>query len=204
MSIFQKKKSSVFFELQSAKGSPETVDATDALEPTIDSTFIQPKGELVDRGLICNSPWPSQQVAGGRWGEGSLMLELRGSGTAGTAPTLGDVFTSLLGTEYTNVADTVNGVGTTTTFTATAGTYNVGQLLRVEIGSGYEVRRVSAVTGQDVTVNRAFSQAPADTAVIAAGVCYLHLGTEGVSYGTLDQYLDGLRQGRRTLHYPNQ
>lgn len=193
MSIFQKNNSTAYAALQSAKGSAATIAATHAIDLTQDSGFVQPKGDLVDRGLIRGGRWPSQQVAGGRWGEGGLTLELRGSGTAGTAPEFAPLVETLLGTEYTNAADTVSGTGTTTTLTATSGTYYVGQLLRVQIGSGYEVRRVSAVDGQDLTFSRAFSQAPADEAIIAAGVSYLHLGTEAAQYLTLDQYLDGMR-----------
>jgi len=193
MAIYQKKKTTAYAGIQSAKGSPATITDAMAIDPTMESSFVQPKGEQIDRGLIRGSRWPSLQAAGGRWGEGSLTLELRGSGTAGTAPEFSALLETLLGTEYTNVADTINGAGTTTTLTATSGTYHVGQLLRVEIGSGYEIGRVSAVSGQDLTFTEAFSQAPADGDAIAAGVCYLHLGTEDHQYLTLDQYLDGLR-----------
>jgi len=193
MSIFRKKMSTIYAKLQSTKGTAETVANDDVLLWLNDTTFVQPKSELVDRGIGPTGSWPSSVYAVGRWGEGSVALELRGSGTAGTEPEYSPLLETLLGTKYTNSADTVNGAGTTTTLTATSGSYNVGQLIRVEIGSGYEVRRISAVSGQDITVDRAFSEAPTDGAVIAAGVTYLHLGTEAVQYFTLDQYLEGFR-----------
>ena len=193
MAIFQKKKSTVYAVIQSAKGTAAAITDASALDPTMDSSFVQPKGEQIDRGLIRGSRFPSQQVAGGRWGEGSLTLELRGSGTAGTAPEFAPMLETLLGTAQSNIADVVDGAGTTTTFDPTALTLVVGQLVRVEIGEGYEVRRVTDFTTGTATVDRAFSEAVASGAVISAGVSYFHEGTEAVKYLTLDQYLDGLR-----------
>jgi len=193
MAIFQKKKTTAYAVIQASKGTAATITNSSAIDPTMESSFVQPKGEQIDRGLIRGSRWPSQQVAGGRWGEGSLSLELRGSGTAGTEPEFAPLLETLLGTEHANAADTVNGSGTTTTFTPTTLTLIVGQLVRVEIGGSYEVRRVTDFTGGVATVDRAFSGAVADGATISAGVSYLHLGTEALQYFTLDQYLDGLR-----------
>lgn len=193
MAIFQKKKTTVYALMQVAKGTAATITGASAIDPTMESSFVQPKGEQIDRGLIRGSRYPSKQVAGGRWGEGSLTLELRGSGTAGTPPEFAPFLETLLGTELTNAADTVAAGATTTTFDPDTLTLVVGQLVRVEIGSGYEVRRVTDFTGGTATVDRAFSQAPSTGAVIAAGVTYYHEGTEAIQYLTLDQYLDGLR-----------
>ncbi len=196
MSIFRKSKTTAYLKMQSAKGSPATVAAADAILPRNESPFVQPKGELIDRGLITGGRWPSKQAVAGRWGEGSYSLEIRGSGTAGTAPEFGPLLETLLGTEVTNAAGTVADVSATTTEFDSALDLAVGQLVRVEIGSGYEVRRIATKSGSGpytYTVHRAFSQAPADAAVIAAGVTYCHLGTEDASYFTLEQYLDGLK-----------
>ena len=193
MSIFRKKMSRVYAAIQSAKGTAATITGDNALFWLSDTGFVQPKTELVDRGIGPTGAWPSSVFAVGRWGEGSLSLELRGSGTAGQQPEIGPLFETLLGTVYTNAADTVDGAGTTTTLTAAAEAFNVGQLVRVVIGSDYEVRRITAVSGQDLTVDRAFSQAPVDGAVISAGVSYVHQGSEDVKYFTLDQYLEKLR-----------
>ena len=193
MAIFQKKKSTAYAVIQATKGTTATITDASAIDPTMDSSFIQPKGEQIDRGLIRGSRWPSQQVAGGRWGEGSLTMEMRGSGTAGTVPEFAPFIETLLGTEHTNAADVVDGAGSTTTFDPTALTLVVGQLVRVEIGTGYEVRRVTDFTGGTATVDRAFSGAVQSAANISAGVTYYHAGDEAIQYMTLDQYLDGLR-----------
>lgn len=196
MAIFQKSKTTCYAKMQAALGSPATIAGTDAIDPLMDSAFVQPKTNMIDRGLIRNSRWPQKLAVGGRWGEGSLALELRGSGTAGTAPELGPLFQSLLGSVVTNAAGTVADIAASTTEFDSALALTVGQLIRVEIGTGWEVRRVATKTGAGpftYTVDRAFSQAPADGADIAAGVSYFHAGTETPSYFTLHQYLDGLK-----------
>jgi len=196
MSIFRKSNTTVYAKMQAAKGAAAVVDGANAIDVLQDSAFVQPKGNLIDRGLIRGGRWPSKKVVGGRWGEGPLNLEIRGSGTAGTAPEFGPLLQTLLGTVITNSAGTVADVAATTTEFDSALDLTVGQLVRVEIGSGYEVRRIATKGGVGpftYTVHRAFSQAPADGAVIAAGVTYHHLGTETESYMTLEQYLDGLK-----------
>lgn len=197
MTIFQKNNTTAYAKKQSAKGSAATIDNASAIDPTQDSGFVQPKGENIDRGLLRGSRWPSKQAVGGRWGEGPYTLELRGSGTAGTEPEFGPLLETLLGTVVTNAAGTVNDAAATTTEFDSDLDLTVGQLVRVDIAGSYEVRRISAKSGAGptytYTVQRAFSQAPADTAVIAAGVSYIHLGTESEAYFTLDQFLDGLR-----------
>ena len=196
MAIFQKKKTTAYALMQSAKGSPATITAASAIDPVMESTFVQPRGEQIDRGLIRGSRWPSRPAAGGRWGEGSLTLELRGSGTAGTAPEFAPLLETLLGTEQAVSASTVTADSGTVSGFESAGNYPVGSLVRVAIGAGYEVRRIATQTGSgpyEYTVQRDFSLAPADGAVIAAGVTYFHEGSEAIGYMTLDQYLDGLK-----------
>jgi len=195
MGIFQPSKAHQYFKIQSAKGSEATIAGANAIQPTDDSGFIEPRSNLIERGLRSGSRWPSKQAIVGRWGEtGSpIIVELRGSGVAGTAPEFSPLIETLLGSKISNAADVIDGAGTTTTFTSTTETFVAGQLARVEIGSGYEIRRVLSVDGKTCTVQRAFSEAPADGDIIAAGITYLHLGTETEQYMTADQYLDGMR-----------
>lgn len=196
MPIFQKSNTTAYAKIQSAKGSAATLTGTDAIDPTLESGFVQPKGENLDRGLIRGTRWPSAQVSGGRWGEGALIMELRGSGVAGTAPEFGPLLRTLFGSETSNAAGTVADVAASTTEFDSALALTVGQLIRVAIGTGTEVRRVATKSGAGpytYTVHRAFSQAPANAAVIHAGVTYHHLGSEAELYATLEQYLDGLK-----------
>ncbi len=196
MAIFRKSNTTIYAKIQEAKGTAATVAGANAIDVLMDSSFIQPKGNLIDRGLVRGGRWPSKKAVGGRWGEGPLNLELRGSGTAGTEPEFGPLLETLLGTVTSNIAGTLSDAAASTTEFDSAIDLTVGQLVRVAIASAYEVRRIDSKSGvgpYTYTVSRAFSVAPADEAVIAAGVTYHHLGTEDPSYATLEQYLDGLK-----------
>jgi hypothetical protein len=196
MAIYRKSNTTIYAKMQTAKGSAATVAGANAVDVLMESTFVQPKGNLIDRGLVRGGRWPSKKAVGGRWGEGPLNLELRGSGTAGTQPEFGPLLETLFGTATVNAAGTVADAAASTTEFDSALDLTVGQLIRVAIGSSNEVRRVATKTGEGpytYTVHRAFSGAPADEAVIAAGVTYHHLGSEAESYLTLEQFLDGVK-----------
>ena len=199
MTIFQKSQTTAYAKLQAAKGSAETVAAANAVDLLLESPMVQPRGEQIDRGLIRGSRFPSKQVDGGRWGEGSVNLEIRGSGSAGVAPEFGPLLETLLGTEQVVSADTVEaGSGTASGFDASE-QWPVGTVVRVDVngdGSVYDVRKIDSVTGTGpytASVRRAFSSTPADGADITAGVTYFHAGTESEQYFTFEQYLDGLK-----------
>lgn len=199
MTIFQKSKTTAYAKLQAAKGSAETVAAANAVDLLLESPMVQPRGEQIDRGLIRDKRFPSKQVAGGRWGEGSVNLELRGSGSAGTAPEFGPLLETLLGSEQVVTADTVEaGSGAAAGFDASE-EWPVGTVVRIDVngdGSVYDVRKIDTVSGSgpfSYTVHRAFSSTPADGADILAGVTYYHGGSEAEQYFTFEQYLDGLK-----------
>jgi len=199
MTIQQKSRTTAYAKLQAAKGTAESVAAANAVDLLLESPMVQPRGEQIDRGLIRDKRFPSKQVAGGRWGEGSVNLELRGSGSAGTAPEFGPLLETLLGTEQTVSADTVEAAsGTASGFDASE-SWPIGTVVRIDVngdGSVYDVRVITAKSGSGpytYTVNRAFSSTPADAADITAGVTYFHAGTESEQYFTFEQYLDGVK-----------
>lgn len=98
-----------YVKSQSGKGSEATMDGTEAIEITYDSSSfpIKPMANFVDRNNIRNSRLPQKKLPVGKWGEtpGELMVELHGSGTAGTPPEFGLLIESLLG-GYVNVPGT--------------------------------------------------------------------------------------------------
>ncbi len=203
MSIFRKKYTRFYAAMQSAKGVPATLTGADAIFWLYESPFMKPMANLVDRGLGPVGSWPSAIFAVGQWGEGSINLEIRGSGTAGTEPEISPFFETLLGTKHTNSAGTVDaGTGSTSGFGSST-VFAVGQLARVDVSAGaddsaFEVRRIATVSEDGdgtytYTVARNFSAAPQDGATIAAGVSYQHLGTEDPGYFTALQYQEKLR-----------
>jgi len=197
MTIKQRRMTTAYVKTQTAKGSAATVGDANAVDLINDFTPMQPKGEQVDRGLVRGSRFPSKQHTVGKWSEGTYPIELRGGGTAGVAPEFGPLLLSLLGTETVTAAGTVNDAAATTTEFDSDLDMTVGQIVGVTISGAVEYRRIASKSGAGptytYTVHRAFSGAPVDTAVIVAGVSYHHVGSEVLTYLTIDQYLDGLR-----------
>ena len=108
MAIKQKRNTTAYIKKQTAKGSAATVGDTNAIDILNDLTPMQPKGDLIDRGLVRGSRWPSRKSVAGKWSEGSYPLELRGSGVAGSEPEFAPLLESLLGTMTANATDTVD------------------------------------------------------------------------------------------------
>ena len=152
-----------------------------------------PKGDSIDRGLNRASRFPQQDIVPNKFGEGAIDHEIFGSGVAATERGgLGPMLQTLLGSVLTNAAGTVNDATATDTEFDSDLVLVVGQLVRVDIGGTFEVRRITAVVGGPTytyTVQRAFSAAPVDTAVISASVTYLHLGTESEKFMTFIEYI---------------
>ena len=198
--IFGKPDATMYAGMQSAKGAAAALSGSDAVDFLRESSLIWPKGEQVDRGLNRAGRYPSKKAIIGQWGEGEVMQEVRGSGTAGTPPNgLSPFLETLLGTKLTNAAGTVEiGSGAVDGFDSTLD-LSVGQVLRVDVAgdaSKMEIRRIATKSGggpYTYTVQREFSQAPVDSAPIAAGVTYLHLSTETESYMTVEQYIKTVR-----------
>lgn len=98
-----------YAKAQASKGSEATMDGSEAVELTYDSSAFpfKPMSNLVARNNIRNSRLPQKQLPVGKWGEtpNPLGCELHGSGTVGTAPEFGILLKSLLGSEAI-VADT--------------------------------------------------------------------------------------------------
>ncbi len=163
-----------------------------------DSGLVWPKPvQTVDRGLNRQGPLPSKKSIVGRKGEGGYNLELRGSGTAGTVPNgLSPFLETLLGQKATNAAGTVEaGSGVVGGFDS-ALDLTVGQLVKLDIDAGEEIRPIASKSGSGpytYTVRTDFSQAPADGAVIHAGVSYFFVNDAVANFMTLEQYIRSLQ-----------
>ncbi len=114
-----------YFKAQSGKGSEATMDGSEAIEITYDSSAfpIKPMSNLVARNNIRNSRLPQAQIPVGKWGEtpNPIGCELHGSGAAGTAPEYGLFLESLLGNHVNapSTSDTysISTAGDTTWYT---------------------------------------------------------------------------------------
>ena len=196
--ILGKSQAIAYAAMQSGIGVAATPAATDTVDFNRDSPLVFPKPvQMVERGSNRFGPFPSKQSVVGRMGEGSYNLEMRGSGTAGTPPNgLSPFLETLLGTKAANAAGTVDaGSGLIGGFDSTLD-LTVGQLVKVDIGAGEEIRVIASKSGSGTftyTVSENFSQAPADNAVIHAGVSYFLVNGAAANFFTLDQYIASIR-----------
>jgi hypothetical protein len=92
-----------YVKAQSGKGSEATMDGSEAIEITYDSSALplKPMANNVTRNNIRNSRLPQATIPVGKWGEtpNPIGAELHGSGAAGTAPEYGLLLKNLLGSE---------------------------------------------------------------------------------------------------------
>ena len=61
MSIFRKSNTTAYAKMQTAMGAAATVAADNAIDILNESAMVQPKGNLIDRGLVRGGRWPSKQ-----------------------------------------------------------------------------------------------------------------------------------------------
>jgi len=193
--IFGKSQFTAYAKMQAAKGAAETVTATDVVDFLREGTnpVIPKPVQMIDRGLNRFGPYPSKQSVIGRMGEAPYNLELRGSGTAGTPPNgLSPFLETLFGTKSAHAAGTVEAASGAVDGFDSALDLTVGQLVKVDIGSGSEIRIIDSKSGSGpyaYTVSSNFTQAPADAAVIHAGVSYFLVSGSDANFFTLDQYI---------------
>ena len=190
---YQKQETTVYIKEQTAKGSLATVADSDAIQVTDKTTLVRPDAAEVDSPALRpkGSRLPPKKFVIGKWGNGMHGVMWHGSGTPGTPPEFGLVLKSLLGAEVTNVAGTVEAASGAVGGFASTLDLTVGQAVRVAVAEDYEIRLIASKSGTGpytYTVDRNFSQAPADSAVICPGASYI-VGTTD-KWLTVDQYED--------------
>lgn len=81
----------IFVEVEAAAGTPETLVGADALQ--VSNLTVNPVENLrmIEREIIRSSFNPEKPVYGGALMSFQFDVELKGSGTAGTAPAFGDL-----------------------------------------------------------------------------------------------------------------
>jgi hypothetical protein len=116
----------------------------------------------------------------GSFDTGECDVVPSGNASTPTAPDMGSFFKAHMGQQLTGVAHTTLAAGSTTTvleFTPGGGAASgvaVGQMIAIDVSAafGYEVREVTVVSTDTVTVDRALSAAPAAGRTVKTGVTY--------------------------------
>ncbi len=129
--------------------------------------------ELLEEGFMTGSltktaPIPGMYSDDLGW---TYPTFLRGKGTL-TKPDYHNAMYAIMGNEAANTDNTVNASPAPTTAIVTTGVatdLDEGQLIRVAVGSGYEVTQIVDITGDQLTVWPPLSAAPSTGAAIVAG-----------------------------------
>jgi hypothetical protein len=189
----------LFIVQEGSYGALTEPAGTDAVYPTGPVSFKQGWEKRPNKEAK-NSRSPRKSITGRLpHGTFSFPAYIKPSGTAGTPPLPTKLLEGLFCNPKTVMAaDTVQAAPAPTTTTFEPGTpanFWPGMPVLVQIGSHYELRKVISVIGGIVTVDTAFSAAPASGAIIPAMVGYT-LGSNQLSYSIWR------REGHSVIVYP--
>lgn len=90
---------------ESVEGSDPTPTASNAIE--VQNLTFTPQGDALERPIQSNTLSPAAGKTGKRWWEIKFTVELKGSGTAGTAPIIGDLLEACGRTEAISAGSSV-------------------------------------------------------------------------------------------------
>lgn len=173
-----------FVQLESAYGtSPGALAGTDAWMSRAASLFkrvIEYRDRDMDADGTASVVSTQLGRESGTFDTGDCDFVPSGNASTITAPDMDAFFEAHFGTKLTGTTHTILDAGSTTTllkFAAGSGATSgvaVGQMIAVNVDAtfGWEVREVTIVSTDDVTVDRALSAAPAAAQVVKLGVTY--------------------------------
>ena len=121
--------------------------------------------QTVDSDEMINSIGKSKSIVVGEAPTGTWPFYLKGSGVEGQAPEYAVILKSCLGGETDNAVeyDTVAGstVSVLNVDTGEGASYAVGQAVLVKNTAGWEIRNISSITGDALSLNFDLNNAPA-------------------------------------------
>jgi len=155
-------------------GEYQSPDAGDQFVPLRPGNTLNFTAESLDSDELLNDIGAAKSFVGKESSEGSHSAYLRHSGVEGQAPQLGVMYESVMGDKATNPTEypTVSGSTTSTIKVADGSLFYPGQSLLIKNGSGYSIRNVKSISGDDLTLNFALTVAP--VATINLGKCILY------------------------------
>jgi len=95
----------LFAKEEATYGSDSSPTSANAIE--VFGLSIKPEGERLERNVHANTLSPAPSKTGKRWYNVTFSVELKGSGTKGVAPIIGDLFEACGRTETVSVGSSV-------------------------------------------------------------------------------------------------
>lgn len=163
------RKSSLGLKIEDTYGTNPTLAAADIIEFTKDTNTPIYKPELKERNIVRNTFSSLDPVLGPELSaEGSIGVELHGSGTRGTATESGPLWQCAIGTMTDKTGSTtVATAASGTSFTLTAATnFAIGDAITVIIATIPEVTWITNLVSVTVTCSPALSVTPSVGAVV--------------------------------------
>ena len=182
------RKSTLGIKVETDYGTDPTLAAADVIEFTKDTSTPLYKPDMKERTVIRNTFSALDPIVGAELSaEGTIGIELHGSGTGGTAPESDPLWECAIGAKAVKTGNTtVASAASSTSFTLTSATnFAVGDAITVVISAALEVTWITALAGADVTCSPALSATPATSAAVKnVGVHYSLSTTELKSFWT--------------------
>lgn len=153
--------------------------------PAVGADFIplRPKNELkyepeqLSSDEILNDIGAAKGFTGKEKVSGSLSAYLRHSGVEGQEPQLGVLYESCLGTKHVATVEYSTVAGSTANIIKVGAgeglNYVVGQAVLVKNGVGYEIRNVSSISGDFLTLNFSLVSTPAAGLALGKAITYI-------------------------------
>ena len=179
----------------------ETV-AGDYVAPSAGADFIplRPKSELkyapdkLDNDELLNDIGAAKSFIGKEKVSGSHSAYLKHSGVEGQEPEVGVLYESVMGSkqvaavEYDTVAASTTKVVKVNTGEGV--NFVEGQAVLVKNGSGYEIRNINSISGDDLTLNFDLANAPAAGVNLGKAVTYIPAAQGHPTFSTT-KYIGG-------------
>jgi hypothetical protein len=145
-----------------------------ALRPGSEMSF---ETEKLENDELINDIGAAKSFVGKESTSGTHPAYLRHSGVEGQEPQLGKLFKSIMGSKQIASVEYDTVSGSTTKIvkvnTGEGANFVEGQALLVKNGSGYEIRNVASISGDDLTLNFALDNAPGTGVNLGKAITYI-------------------------------
>jgi len=156
------------------------------------STSYEP--EVLESDELLNDIGAAKSSIGKEGTSGSHSAYLKHSGVEGVEPELGIMYESVMGSKKINTTEYDTVASSTATLvkvdTGEGATFVQGQALLVKNGSGYEIRNIASISGDDLSLNFALTNVPGTGVNLGKAITYLPVATGHPVFSTT-KYIGG-------------